>query len=133
MIAVFDTNVLVSALWTPSGKAAFLLGQVIVGNIQLCYDFRILDEYKEVLRRPKFRFASWQVDALIDIIEHDGFSVIPSVIIDIDFPDDDDRPFYETAKFCNAPLVTGNLKHFPHDDCVFLIADFYRAFFSFSV
>lgn len=126
MIAVFDTNVLVSALWSPSGKAAYLLGRVLAGDIRLCFDFRILSEYEEVLRRPKFRFELWQVDALLDVIERGGLSVVPPTLPDVNFVDEDDRMFYEVAKFCGAPLVTGNLKHFPVDECVCSVADFYR-------
>lgn len=126
MIVVLDTNVIVSALWTPDGKAAYIVNQVIAGNLKLCHDYRILTEYRKVLSRPKFKFSLWQINFLLDTFEKDGISVIPSLLSYIPFSDESDRVFYEVAKFCNAPLVTGNLKHFPKDDCIMTVTDFYN-------
>ena len=103
MIAVLDTNVLVSALWTPNGKAAYIVNQAIAGRLKLCHDYRILAEYRE----------------------KDGISVIPNSLPQVPFTDESDRVFYEVAKFCRAPLVTGNLKHYPQDDCIVTLSDFY--------
>ena len=127
LIAVLDTNVLVSALWTPNGKAAYILQKVISGELQLCHNYQILKEYREVLMRPKFKFSEWQVNFLLETIEKDGISVIPTTLPDIKFVDESDRIFYEVAKFCNTPLVTGNLKHFPDDDCIMTVSDFYQS------
>ena len=80
MIAVLDTNVIVSALWTPSGKAAYIVNQVIAGNLKLCHDYRILTEYREVLSRPKFKFSSWQINFLLETFEKDGISVIANAL-----------------------------------------------------
>lgn len=127
MIVVLDTNVVVSALWTPEGKAAYIVRQVIAGNLKLCYDYRILTEYREVLSRPKFKFSFWQINFLLDTFEKDGISVIPKKLTDIHFTDESDRAFYEVARFCNAPLVTGNLKHFPQDNLVVTVANYYSS------
>ena len=126
MIVVLDTNVIVSALWTPNGKAAYIVNQVIAGNLKLCHDYRILTEYREVLSRPKFKFSSWQINFLLETFEKDGISVIPQPLTNIPFADESDKVFYEVAKFCSAPLVTGNLKHFPQDDCIIKVTDFYN-------
>lgn len=123
---VLDTNVIVSALWTPDGKAAYIVNQTISGNLKLCHDYRILTEYREVLSRPKFKFSTWQINFLLDTFEKDGISVVPQPLPIISFPDESDRVFYEVAKFCNAPLVTGNLKHFPKDNCIITVTDFYN-------
>lgn len=125
MIAVLDTNVLVSALWTPNGKAAYIVNQAIAGRLKLCHDYRILAEYREVLSRPKFKFYDWQINSLLERLEKDGISVIPHALPQVPFSDESDRVFYEVAKFCNAPLVTGNLKHYPKDDCIITLSDFY--------
>ena len=125
MIAVLDTNVIVSALWTPSGKAAYIVNQVIAGNLKLCHDYRILAEYREVLSRPKFKFSSWQINFLLETFERDGISVIADALNDVPFTDESDKKFYEVAKFCNAPLVTGNLKHYPQDNLVKSVAEYY--------
>lgn len=126
MLVVLDTNVLISALWTPNGKAAYILAQTLAGILTVCYDSRMLDEYKDVLARPKFHFSTWQINALLDVIITDGMCVIPPPILDLSFIDDDDRAFFETAKYCNAPLVTGNVRHFPEDECILTVADFYQ-------
>lgn len=125
MTAVLDTNLIVSALWTPNGKAAYIVNQVIAGNLKLCHDYRILAEYRDVLSRPKFKFSAWQINFLLETFERDGISVIPDFLPNVNFVDESDRVFYEVAKFCNAPLITGNLKHFPQDECVMSVADFY--------
>lgn len=125
MIAVLDTNVLVSALWTPNGKAAYIVNQVIAGKLKPCHDYRIMAEYREVLMRPKFKFKKWQVDALLEVIEKDGNSVIPTPLLEVQFIDETDRVFYEVAKYCKAPLVTGNLKHYPQDESIKTVAEYY--------
>ena len=43
---------------------------------------------------------------------------------DAPFPDESDRKFYEVARFCRAPLVTGNSQHFPKDETVLTVAEF---------
>ena len=124
MLAVIDTNVLVSALWKPEGNASLVLSNVISGKIQPCYDDKIIKEYRDVLTRPKFKFSSLQVECLLDIFIQDGLYVIPKPLYDVNFTDDDDRVFYEVAKHCNAPLVSGNLRHFPVDPLVMSLTDF---------
>ena len=126
MTAVLDTNVIVSALWTPNGKAAYILNQVVTGKVRLCHDYRIFTEYRDVLSRPKFKFSTWQVEFVLNAFDKYGISVIPTPLPDVAFVDESDRAFFEVAKFCNAPLVTGNLKHYPQDDCVTTLADYYN-------
>lgn len=125
MIVVLDTNVIVSALWTPNGKASYILSQIITGKLKLCHDYRILSEYREVLLRPKFKFTRWQVNSLLETLDEDGISVVPIPLLNIPFTDESDRKFYEVAKFCDAPLVTVNLKHFPQDANVKTVAEYY--------
>jgi putative PIN family toxin of toxin-antitoxin system len=124
MIAVIDTNILVSALWKPAGNASLLLSHVISGRIQACYDHRMISEYREVLTCPRFGFPPEQVDLLLAVIIEDGISVVPDSLPSITLPDEDDRPFYEVARYCRAPLITGNLRHFPDDPRVISLAEF---------
>ena len=93
MLAVYDTNVLVSAFWTPQGKASALLREVISGKITLCYDARIMFEYQDVLLRPKFRFSESMVSSILDFIQTSGLSVAPPTVSDVQFPDETDRAF----------------------------------------
>lgn len=113
MKIVLDTNVLVAGLLTPFGPCAQIVRMISSGEVTLCLDARILAEYDEVLRRPKFRFDADKVAALLDYIERSGELVASSPLPD-PLPDPDDHPFLEVALACRtACLVTGNLAHFP--------------------
>lgn len=129
MNIVLDTNVLVSALWSPSSKPAAILNAVISRNFTACYDYRILGEYNKVLRRPKFGFSEWEIICLLEPIIKNGISVIAEPLPKIHFTDDSDKKFYEVAKFCHASLITGNTKHYPQDSCITTVADFYQLYF----
>lgn len=126
MNVVIDTNVLVSALWTPNGKPAYILNSILTGKLYICHDYRIINEYYNVLHRSKFHFQEWQISYLLDTIIHDGFSVVPTPLPDLPFTDESDRKFLEVARFSNAFLITGNLKHYPDDSCIISVSDFYR-------
>ena len=129
MNIVLDTNVLVSALWSADSKPAMIVNAVLCRKFTLCYDYRILNEYYNVLRRPKFDFTEWEVQNLLGTITANGISVTASPLPDIVFTDETDKKFFEVAKFCFAPLITGNIKHFPQDDCVLTVAEFYSMYF----
>ena len=110
--AVIDTNVLVSALLSPDGAPSKVLDLVFGGQLKICYDSRILLEYKVVLSRQRFPFKPQDVSVTLNEIVQRGLSVIvPS--LPILFTDESDKKFYEVANFCGAYLITGNLKHFP--------------------
>ena len=115
--AVIDTNILVSALLTPFGNPAKVLGLVLNGNITMGIDSRIIAEYQDVLRRPKFGFEWKAVRQVVDFIVHTGISIVPEPIFDA-FEDEDDKKFYEVARSAKAYLVTGNIKHFPGEPIV---------------
>ena len=119
MRIVLDTNVLVSGLLTPFGAASQIVSMVASGHIVLCYDARIITEYEDVLRRPKFDFTESAVSALLEQIEGEGVS-FATAPLETSLPDRDDEPFLEVAVAANGetpddpvPLVTGNSKHFP--------------------
>lgn len=121
--AVIDTNILVSALLSPSGSPAKVIDHVLNGNVIMCYDSRIIAEYQEVLLRPKFAFEKKAVRQLIGFIVYSGISVVPVPILDA-FEDEDDKMFYEVAKAVKAYLVTGNAKHFPSEPMVIASQEF---------
>lgn len=123
MQVVIDTNILVSALWSKNGAPARIISMAINGSLVPCYDYRILSEYREVLRRPKFRFSNGEINSLLDWIESSGRSVVADPIEE-SFTDEADKKFYEVAKFCQAKLITGNIKHFPQDPLVVTVAEF---------
>lgn len=123
MYVVIDTNILVSSLWSKNGSPAKILSMVLGGILIPCYDYRILTEYREVLMRPKFCFSESEVDSLLDWIKSYGKSVVATPL-NINFIDEDDKKFFEVAKFCDAKLITGNLKHYPEDADVISVGDF---------
>lgn len=117
--AVFDTNVLVSALMSKHADSptVLLLDYVLDGRIVLLYNEDIINEYKEVLHRDKFHFDDEQINALIDLIKT-GIHLNPTESQDT-FADEDDRVFYEVALSKEEGyVVTGNTKHFPKSPIV---------------
>ena len=120
---VLDTNVLVSALWTPRGNASTIINLVFADKILPCFDQHILDEYRAVLSRPRLAFAEGKVDELLAEITSRGISVIP-LPSTVEMSDEADRKFFNVAKFCAAYLVTGNARHYPKDPLVISPARF---------
>lgn len=128
MNVVLDTNVLVSALWSPGRKPGEIVAAAIMGRFTVCYDFRIVEEYRRVLRYPKFGFSDWEVNALLEPLLKQGLSVVSTPLPDAPFTDESDRKFYEVARYCHAPLVTGNLAHFPGEPNIMSVAAFYEKY-----
>jgi hypothetical protein len=54
--AVIDTNVLVSGLLSPAGNEALIVLANHQGLIRPCFSEAMMDEYAEVLARPRFGF-----------------------------------------------------------------------------
>ena len=117
MTIVLDTNVVVSGVLNPFGKPATILRLVVEGNIRLAYDVRIISEYDQVLRRPKFPFIEDQISLLIQQIKHEGVLVTARPLV-TKLPDPDDEMFLEVAQSAQAKaIVTDNKKHFPKHCC----------------
>jgi len=131
MRIVVDTNVLVAGLLSPFGACAQIVRMVSSGELELYFDARILSEYSEVLRRPKFRFDIDRIAAFLEQIEHRGHIVSASPL-SISLPDPADNPFFLEIAIAGRAvcLVTGNRGHFPCKLCqgipVFSPADFLR-------
>lgn len=117
--AVFDTNVLVSALLTKRADSPTvqLLDYVFDGQIILLYNEAIIREYEEVLHRGHFAFSDERVRDLIDLVKT-GLHLDPTDSGE-DFIDEDDKVFYEVAlSKDDGYVVTGNTKHFPKSPIV---------------
>lgn len=113
--AVIDTNVLVSALIThnPASATSKVVRLLLEGKYTPLYDKDVIEEYQEVLHRPKFKLLPGVADALIAYIMENGIEV-PRSAFPIPMPDEDDRVFYEISLSTkDSFLVTGNLKHYP--------------------
>jgi putative PIN family toxin of toxin-antitoxin system len=113
MRIVLDTNVLVSGLLTPFGSSGEIVRMVSSGHLAICYDARILAEYRDVLLRPRFQFNKEHVASLLEYIQHFG-QAHSSRPLPNPLPDQDDEPFLEVAIGGKVDcLITGNHAHFP--------------------
>ena len=113
MKIVLDTNVLVSGLLNPYGSPGQIVTLVAAGELSICFDSRILGEYRDVLLRPKFGFQVRHVEALLEQIHAAGKSV-SALPLSRPLPDRDDEPFLEVALTASTDyLVTGNHRHYP--------------------
>ena len=118
MNIVLDTNVLVAGLLSPSGPCGEIARMVSADKLTLSFDARILSEYDEVLRQPKFKFDEDRVAAILEHIEYRGHTVASSPLRHSQ-PDPDDEPFLEVAIAGQVTcLVTGNHVHFPPKLCL---------------
>ena len=120
--AVIDTNVFVAALLTKNKDSATVkvYDAISDGLITPLYHDDILNEYEEVLQRPKFKFSEDRVQAVLRLVKKYGVEVFPQsteeVLIDMD-----DLIFYEVAmekRDDDSYLVTGNQKHYPIKDFI---------------
>lgn len=113
MKIVLDTNVLVSGMLSPHGPPAAVLRALLTERVRLCFDERILSEYRDVLSRGKFAFDRELVAELLSFLEAAGFPALAQPL-DLVLPDPADQMFIEVAVSSQADfLVTGNQKHFP--------------------
>ena len=114
--AVIDTNVLVSAMLKWTSIPGNIIELTFSGTIVPFLNERIVNEFKEVLGRPKFHLTDEIIDSVVDEMERFGIYVDADEL-DLVFPDPKDRVFYEIVmeerKSENAYLVTGNIRHFP--------------------
>ena len=110
--AVVDTNVLVSGLLRPDNPPGRILDLVLAGELQPIFDDRILREYRQMLRRPRFHFHEGAVADLMDYLERFGW-LLAAPTLAVRLPDPKDLMFLEVAAESASPLITGNLRHFP--------------------
>jgi uncharacterized protein len=112
---VVDTNVVVSAL-IAKGNPRRILDMILLRKLNVCLSDEIYDEYREVLRREKFkRYRGFEEGAreFLRIVQHLGSFVSPRRHFEI-CSDPDDDMFLDVAVERKVQfLITGNLQHFP--------------------
>lgn len=113
MRIVLDTNVLVCGVLKPFSIPGEIVRRVGSGNLTLCFDARILAEYREVLHRPKFKLDKEDISIVLDFIQENGeWGLAESLLQKL--PDRDDEAFLEIALGSKVKyLITGNKKDFP--------------------
>ena len=110
---IYDTNVIVSATLKPGSIPASLVALVMQGTVRLLLSPEILEEYREVLKRPKFGFEASTVDAFVDELEKNGTVVYPSKRVSLALDEPDNRMLEASLEAKAHYIVTGNKKHFP--------------------
>lgn len=114
---VIDTNVVVSAMLTHNADSPtrLLFNKVAEGQVIPMLNDSILEEYVEVLMRPKFKFAPKDINDVCRLFDLRGIKYVPESTGRF-FIDPDDQIFYETYLMRDdAYLITGNLKHYPSE------------------
>ena len=128
VFAVFDTNILVSALISRRSDTAVVLAleTLLSGEVIPLYNDEILKEYEDVLHREKFHLPESFIAATINQIKKDGIAS-ERIHSDESFPDPSDVVFYEVALSKeDSFLVTGNIRHFPKNPIVVTPAEFLK-------
>lgn len=111
--AVYDTNVVVSALINPDGLPALLLDLTTQGRVQLFVSSFLLREYETVLLRPKFGFSPAKINGVVRAIRARATVVKPREIFQV-LTDPADNHILSCAVESRVDyLVTGNTRHFP--------------------
>jgi putative PIN family toxin of toxin-antitoxin system len=82
-------------------------------HIALYVSLPVLAEYEEVLRRPRLKLPTRQIETVLAAIRKVAHLVEPAQTISVS-PHESDNRFLECAEAAEADyLVTGNTKHFP--------------------
>lgn len=112
-LALFDTNVLVSAGIKPgSAPAELIMDWVLMGHVQAVTSPFVIQEYRQVVLRPKFSRYGFPPGWLEFLIEESLLLPDPPPWPHAG-PDPKDLPLLALAHVAGAWLVTGNLRHFP--------------------
>lgn len=114
MLAVVDTNVLVSALLRPTGPPGAVVRAMAECKLTPMVCHAAMVEYGEALRRPRFQFLATDVDELLAIAAHQAMWIeVPGYTGETELPDPSDWPFIACALGAQCPLITGNAKDIP--------------------
>lgn len=115
-LAVFDTNVIVSAGLKPGSTPAELVDRLLRVQLQLVTCPAVIAEYREVASRSKFARYEFPPEWLEQLIE-ESLQLRNPAPWPLELPDAADSVFLSLAHATGAWLVTGNLKHFPKSAC----------------
>jgi uncharacterized protein len=90
-----------------------VLRLVVNGAALIAFDKRIMEEYRDVLKRPEFPFQDAQIDALLGHLEAVGLRVTP-MPVNTQLTDPDDLPFVEVALSAQADSLNPLSAHRRH-------------------
>jgi len=110
---VLDTNVIVSAFLVPRGNPSNVLRLALSAKHQLFVSDVIIEEYRRILGKPKFKFRAKDLEDFFDMLRLQATTVHPIHQLHVSTDETDNR-FLECAESASADyLITGNKKHFP--------------------
>lgn len=113
ILAVLDTNVIVSAGIRPGGGPARIVDAALDGMVVPVICPSVAKEYHDVVTRPKFirwDFPPIWLDGLLDLAHRMDQDPPPWPLTG---PDPDDLIFLALAHATGATLVTGNIADYP--------------------
>lgn len=112
-----DTNVLVSGLLSPHEPLGTVVDLVGSGAHRVCFNGRILAEYRDALTRPRFALPPESVETVLAQLVGIGYRLMARPLR-IKLPGPGDQPFLEVAVAAMADyLISVNRKHFPAELC----------------
>jgi putative PIN family toxin of toxin-antitoxin system len=113
MTVVLDTNILVSACWTPGGLEDRVVRMVLAGKLRIAVTPAVWEEYTEVLSRRKLAALREKSTELLSRLDALAINVEAGARL-TEAGDEDDNRFLECAIAGSATfLITGNLRDYP--------------------
>jgi putative PIN family toxin of toxin-antitoxin system len=107
---VLDTNVLISAILF-GGSPREALKLVISGTVDCSLSLAILDELRDVLRRPKFSFSPEQAFNVLEELHAVCDIISPMVKINAITEDPDDDRILECAVEAKSAFIISGDRH----------------------
>ncbi len=107
---VLDTNVLISAILF-GGPPREILDLVISGSVDCALSLAILDELRDVLRRPKFNFSPEQCFNVLEELHAVCDIVNPKLRINVITQDPDDNKILECAVEAECDFIVSGDGH----------------------
>jgi putative PIN family toxin of toxin-antitoxin system len=108
VIAVYDTNVLISA-FIGRGAPHKALKAVFAGKVRLVISLDMLAEFEDVISRPKFNYTEKHVRRILTVVFKVAKIVEPDFTVEVVKEDPDDNKVIEAAIAGKAEyIVTGD-------------------------
>ena len=110
-VVVFDTNILLSALFSPNGKPSRCLELAREGGVQSVTCREIIDEFQEKLE-DKFKYSLQNSQAAANLVLNYSHLVTITNTLDSGITDPDDNMILECAVVGGAThIITGDKRH----------------------
>jgi putative PIN family toxin of toxin-antitoxin system len=107
---VLDTNVLISAVLF-NGPPRAILELVIGGSVHCSLSLALLDELRDVLERPKFRFSAEQALQVVEELHAVCDIVDPATRVSVVTADPNDNIILECALESKADIIVSGDQH----------------------